>query len=280
MPKNYHSVVFRSFKGFKHQLSIFIFCLISALYLSGCAAFGANVPAALQVSTKPEATLFLNGKLLGKTPYFSDQLKSGIYTLKIATSDSTFATKVKLNPRTLTVVNRDLASDFLAQAGEVLSLNSGASGLSVISYPEGADLQIDGKQTGKTPILVSKITEGDHKVSLSLRGYITREFAVKIAKNFRLTAEVTLASELAKGTNTTQIPSPLPQAEKVEILKTSQGYIKVRAEPSIEASETGRVKSGSQYEVIQEIPDWVKINFDGKLGWISSQYTKKAEITN
>src|SRR3972149_397469 len=101
--------------NFKFQISNFkklllVTCQLSiVLLLSGCTLIGAQKPAALQVTSIPEASVFLDGKHLGKTPFFSDQLKSGEFLLKITVSDASYVNKVTLAAGTLTVVNRELA---------------------------------------------------------------------------------------------------------------------------------------------------------------------------
>jgi len=249
--------------------------LLLVTVLSGCNTIGNSKPAALQVTSTPEASVFLDGKHLGKTPFFSDQLKPGEYLLKITVSEASFVDKVTLTSNTLTVVNRELNNNFLAQSGETLWLKVDSKGLFITSIPQEADITIDGKSFGKTPILIDKIDDSEHKVVLSKATYIDREFSIKTSSKYQLVADVTLASEIAKSFGTGTSPTPAPKVEKVEILKTPQGFLRVRAEPSLNASEIGRVKTGDQLEVIQETKDWIKITFEGKQGWISTQYTKK-----
>ena len=251
-------------------------CLILlATILSGCKAIGTNKPAALQITSTPDASVFLDGKHLGKTPFFSDQLKEGEYTLKITASEANFVEKITLSSGTLTVVNRELNNNFLASAGETLWLKTGKNGLFVVSMPTQADLIIDGKLFGKTPLQVAAIEDGEHKVQLSKKGYLERNFQIKTSAKYQLIADVTLAAEIAKGTPPTGSPAPLFQVVKVEILKTPQGFLRVRSEPSLSSPEIGRVKTGDQLELIQETKDWIKIKFEEKQGWISAQYTKK-----
>jgi len=245
--------------------------------LSGCNTIGNSKPAALQVTSTPEASVFLDGKHLGKTPFFSDQLKAGEYLLKITVSEASFIDKITLTSNTLTVVNRELNNNFLAQSGETLWLKPDSKGLFVTSIPQEADLTIDGKSFGETPILIEKIEDGEHKVVLSKVTYIDREFSIKTSSKYQLVADITLASEIAKNFETNASPTPAPKVEKVEILKTPQGFLRVRAEASLDAPEVGRVKTGDQLEVIQETKDWIKVQFEGKFGWVSSQYTKKLE---
>lgn len=244
------------------------------LTLSGCKAIGGSKFAALQVTSTPEASVFLDGKHLGKTPFFSDQLRAGEYTIKITATEATYIDKIILREGTLTVLNRDLANNFLAQSGETLWLEPGKKGLFVVSKPSEADLTVDGVLVGKTPVEISDIDEGEHKVALSKLGFADREFAVKSSQKYQVVADVALASTQAKGLQASPSPAPLP-LEMVEIARTPQGFLRVRSEPSLTAPEIGRVKTGDKLELIQETEGWIKISFEGKLGWISAQYTKK-----
>lgn len=252
------------------KVSCFLF-LVSGL--SGCSFIGYSKPAALQVTSTPEASIFIDGKHLGKTPFYSDQLKEGTYTLKIAAAEATYVDKIDLYAGFLTVVNRELNNNYLAQSGEVLWLESGKNAAFVATSPQDADITIDGKYQGKSPVQITDIANGDHKILASKQGYINKEFAVKTSSKYKLIASVTLASEIAKNPDTTK--KPQVQTTKVEIIKTPQGFLRVRKDASLDAPEVGRVNTGDQLDVIQETEDWVKISFEGKLGWVSKQYTKR-----
>lgn len=268
-------------KNFKFLIPITSYLLL-ATTLTACRAIGSSRPAALQVTSTPEASIFLDGKHLGKTPFFSDQLKSKEYLVKLAAGEATYVEKVTLAEGTLTVINRDLNNNFLAQSGELLWLEKGKTGLLIIAMPAGADVVIDGTYFGKTPYFTTEIKNGEHKVLLSKNNYIDREFAIKTSSNFQLIASITLASAVAKAQVT--VPTPIPQPQKVEITKTPQGFLRVRKDPNTTAPEIGRVATGDQLEIVQETKDWIQIKFDGppspaggagKQGWVSTQYTKK-----
>lgn len=261
------------------------FLLVSGLFslitiLSGCSAIGTNKPAALQVTSLPEAAVFLDGKHLGKTPFYSDQLKSGTHTLKITATEASFATQLNLEESTLTVVNRQLADNFLAQSGEILSLEPGKTSLMVISQPKDATLTIDGKLVGTTPLAVNDISAGEHKVQVSHGNFSSREFMIKVVNNYQLQVNVTLASIPAK--DLLASPTPTPTISKVQITQTPQGFLRVRQDSSINSPEIGRVNTGDKLDIIQETPGWVKVSFpaspaggQGKQGWVSADYTKK-----
>lgn len=254
--------------------------LFLVTFLSGCSAVGSTKPAALQITSTPEAAVFLDGKHLGKTPFYSDQLKAGEYTLKISAQEASFVEKINLLQAALTVVNRELNKNFMGQSGETLWLEPGKKGLFISSMPNEADVAIDGKPSGTTPLLIEKVDVGDHKVTLSKKGYITHEFSIKASDKSQLMADVTLASEIVKAGN---LPSPSPVlTQKVQISNTPQGFLRVRKDASLSSPEIGRVKPTEKYELIQETVDWFKISFEsppageaGKQGWISSQFAKK-----
>lgn len=259
----------------KFIIQVLFFSLILTT-LAGCSAIGTSKPAALQITSTPEASVFLNGKHLGKTPYKSDQLKSGDYTLKLATSDASYTDKITLNEGTLTVVNRDLASNFQAQAGEVLWLEKNRSGIFISSIPQDSDVSIDGRQLGKTPLNTQDLEEGEHKILISHQNNESREFSIITSKGFLVNTQVTLALSGAKGMgNVNSIPSPEPQIKKVEILKTPQGFLRMRKQPSLSSQEVIRVPDGTQLEIIQETTDWIQAKYQDKLGWVSAQFIKK-----
>lgn len=249
------------------------FFIILALVLSGCTAIGTSKPAALQVTSTPEASVFLDGKHVGKSPFFSDQLKSREYLVKLASGEASHTEKVILTEDTLTVINWELNNNFLAQSGEVLWLEKGQKGLFITSMPDEADIMLDGQLIGETPLKITEIEGGDHKVSLAKQGYVDREFVIKTSNKYLLVADVTLASEIATGE--IAVPSPLPEPQKVEVAQTPQGFLRVRKEPSTSAPEIGRVSDGDQLEIVQETTGWIQIKFEGKQGWVSSQYVKK-----
>lgn len=267
------------FGTINHKLSTIDVFKVSCLLfltttLSGCSLIGTSKPAALQVSSVPEASVFLDGVHLGKTPFYSDQLKSGTHTVKITASQASFSSKIDLAAQTLTVVNRELNDNFMAQSGEILWLEKGQNDLFITSTPQSAEVEIDGKLIGKTPLLTEDLSAGEHKVIISQPGFDSREFSIKTSSKYRLIADVTLASEIAKDIKSV-VNNQTQKAEKLEVLKTPQGYLRVRKEPSLDSPEVGRVSAGDQLEIIQQTDDWVKISFEGKLGWISAAYTKK-----
>src|SRR5579872_4050543 len=247
---------------FLKKLGLVSSVLILTITLSACSAVGSTKPAALQITSNPQASVFLDGKLLGTTPFYSDQLDAKEHLIKISAGEATYVQKITLAPTTLTVIDRDLNDNFFAQSGDVLSLIQGQKGLVIISDPSGAQIVIDGQSKGQSPQTVEDLQDGEHKVKLQKEGYIDREFDVKTDSKYQLLANVTLASEIAKGAPTA--PSPTPAPEEVVVLATPQGFLRVRQDESTTSPEVGRVKPGDKLEVIQETQDWVQVKFQDK----------------
>jgi hypothetical protein len=67
-----------------------------------------------------------------------------------------------------------------------------------------------------------------------------------------------------------------PVVEKVRILPTGTGWLRVRAEPSLSASEITKVNVSESFELLEEKEGWVRIKLpDGQVGWVSSDFTEK-----
>ncbi len=68
--------------------------------------------------------------------------------------------------------------------------------------------------------------------------------------------------------------------EKIEILDTPVGFLRVRSAPATTTTEAGQVKPKEEYVLLETSKDleWYKIEYKaGKEGWVSSQYAKKKQ---
>src|SRR3989344_3018551 len=106
--------------------------------------------AGLKVISEPVADVFIDNIKVGKTPYEDKNLESTTYLIKLENQDNHWEGKVNLKSGTVTVVNRELGKSLSDSSGEVLTLEKG-SGVSIISNPDGATVEIDGRVMGKTP---------------------------------------------------------------------------------------------------------------------------------
>lgn len=183
-----------------------------SLILSGCTIpFFGSKKAALQVTSVPRATVFLDGKHVGQTPYFDENLKTGEYSLKLVPEETTdllpsWETKIKLNPQILTVVNRAIAATDSDSSGEILTLEPLSSKtkniLAIISIPDNAIVKLDSQPKGFTPVSLDDVGAGEHTITLSAPGFKEKIIKAKVTNGHKLT----ISAQLAKSKIVTDEP--------------------------------------------------------------------------
>lgn len=264
----------------------------------------------LRVDSDPTASVFLDDKNIGKTPY-RDKVTTGSYTLKLVPDSTTnpliaWEGKVTIGQNLLTYVNANLSDSELTTAVDVVwleKITSRQSELSVTTNPDGATVLVDDVVKGSTPVSIQDITSADHTVTITSTGFLTRTLKIRTTPGYRLIADLKLA--LAPGSSNTQTsastsgtPTPTPtggvassksatssasQAADppkpfVVIKDTPTGFLRVRMDPSTDATEAARVNPGEKYTIVDTQNGWYEIKYDGtNTGWVSGQYTQKVE---
>jgi hypothetical protein len=268
-------------------LAVIIFLLLKTFILKNTAK------GALQITATPKAKVYLDGTLLGETPLCKceskDMLKVGEHTVRLVPADTKFSPyeeKVSIESAVLTVMDRRFGEAGLSE-GSTISLKKIADAekvhLTVLSYPETADVMVNDKDIGMTPTKMDNITEDDYSITVSKEGYKEKTVRVHTPKGYQLEAFVQLAPVDAIPVLT---PTPVasvspmltvtPTEKKVTILETPNGFLRVRSEGSITAHEIGRVKTGESFTVLDEKNGWYQIQLpDGTKGWISSQFAEE-----
>lgn len=252
----------------------------------------------LKVMSSPVASVFLNNLAIGRTP-FEDRIKEGEYVLKlipegVATDTASWQGKIRIYQNSLTYVDRELGSSDLTSAGSVFSTtkmivkpkqpNTGE--VEVDTEPNGALVYLDNDEKGTAPLILTDVPAGDHELSVFIPGFFRRTQKINVDPGFKVIANFKLAidqsqkkievkdeenSEEKKATETAQTKKSF-----VIVLDTPTGWLRVRTEPSINASEAARVKPKDKFELLEERSGWYKINYEkDKEGWISSQYAEK-----
>lgn len=224
------------------------------------------------LSTPSEATVFLDEKEVGKTPYEDKNLEVKDYSIKIAKDKDFWQGRVKLTPGTITVVNRDIATDSASSAGEVLTLDKG-KGLTIISNPSASDVEVDGKSEGKTPITLDT-NPGEHTILVSHPSYLKRSVRANLPANFNMTVSVDLALSEA---DLTAITAPaITQTPQVLVKSTPTGFLRVRDKASLNGKEIAQVKPGDKLILLEELSGWDRIRLpDNTEGYVSSAYVEK-----
>lgn len=251
--------------------------------------------AGLKISTSPSSSVYINDKLIGKTPY-ETRYPAGEYVLKLIPDDSSYQAsawqgKVILNPSVWTYIKRELGSSELKTAGEILTLekiSQSDAQINVTSQTEGANVILDGQEKGVTPLFINDIIPGEHDIAVTSTGFIQRTVRVQATTGYKLNIDFQLAlstDEIATASvSLTPSPTIVSSGEtaggkpSISIKDTPTGFLRVRSGPNLSATETAQVKPGEKFPLIEEKEGWYKITLsNGKEGWISSRYAGKNE---
>ncbi len=260
----------------------------------------------LRVNSTPAASIFLDNKNIGRTPFPSEKITAGSYTIKLVPESTTnqrapWEGRIVVGQGLLTYVNADLTESELSSAVDVLwleKISSKQSELSVTTNPDGANVLVDDVTRGVTPISISDITPGDHTVTVTSVGFLTRTLKVRTTPGYRLIATMKLG--LTSGTQIPEAsPTPTlaatgkvtptsktatssaqtnPEKPYVVVKDTPTGFLRVRMEPATSATEAARVNPGDKFTILDSQNGWYKIRYDDtNTGWISGQYVDKVE---
>jgi len=274
------------------------------------AKFFPMAKAALKVSSTPPAQVFLDGKEIGTTTLEKENLKPGEKTLRLvpqstATTYFPWEIKIKLTNGTVTVVTREFGETESLSAGEIMTVEKIAdkksASLAVISMPDSVAVSLNNETKGFSPVNLDKLTAGSYDVRLSASGYKERSVRIVLVDGSRLILNVKLAEEEKEeetteaevtGTPTPSLtPGPTgkvtpkvtpkttpPPKPYILIKETPTGWLRVRVEPSISATESAKVNPGEMYSLIEEKSGWYKIEYEkDEEGWVSGQYAEKYE---
>lgn len=257
----------------------------------------------LKIISSPTASVFINNAVIGKTPY-NEKYKIGEYLLKLipettSTDTASWNSKIMIYKNSLTYVNRELGSSELTSAGEIFTTKkmdkkpktAGTGEVYIESEPSGAIITLDNDEKGVAPVMIEGVTEGEHELSVFLPGFFRRTEKINIEPNFRVDAFFKLAidqsQKLVDVNEEKKEASGSATSTKatVKISSNPQGWLRVRADASVAASEEAKVKVGAIFDLLDEKSGWYKIKNSGKKddivegdfteGWISGEYATK-----
>lgn len=250
--------------------------------------------AAVQLSAFPRSTVYIDGREAGRTPYQNDDIASGEISFKLipeASFSASWERKLVLNPETETVVDWEFNQDPELESGEILYLEKtnlrNKAGLVVGCVPNSCSVTVDGQMRGIAPLNLEEIGEGGHEILISLPGYKSKEVLSKVINGYRLVVDVRLAQELLVENVAVEEEAAVIENKKLSeevarpyilIKETPTGWLRVRMEPSINATEAAKIDPGKKFPLLDEESGWYKILYqEKKEGWISGLYAEKFE---
>ena len=151
--------------------------------------------AQVTLTTNEGADIYVDGNRLGTTRW-TGTLELGEHSVETRqTSHHTAYTNVRITPQS---------------AGQTITLNNPLpiyGSLIVDGSPADVAVYVDGKKVGTSPLFVSELLIGTHKIRLEKDGYDQQEKTVQIAENQESMLDFTLAKETPKA-----LPQPVPDA--------------------------------------------------------------------
>lgn len=246
----------------------------------------------LQVTSSPQSQVYLNGKMIGLTPFCKCQGKetiaTGDYTIRLvpmgkSLNETPFEQKITINKSVITAVDFNFGSVSKSQ-GSIISLfqlNNKQADLFITSFPDGATVTLDSGEAKKTPAVWKNVTDSEHKIILSKVGYDTKNLSILATRGYQLQVVVFLATNLSPSPSVSIAPSvsispTASSSAKIIILDTPTGFLRVRRDATAGSEEIGQVLPNQTFALNDEKNGWYEITIpNGKIGWVSSTYAKK-----
>lgn len=244
------------------------------------------------VESEPVSDVFINNALVGQTPYEAN-LASGLINIKIVPQTDTlnldgYETKLILVPGVRTIVKRVFRPTIDESSGVLVSFEkflAKESYVSIISVPDNAEVKINGKVYGLTPLRVS-LPAGDYQLIVTADGYLEKSLPVKVYKGYKLTASVKLAKQQTENNifkdSEIQVLGDQKIMKRVKISKTDTGFLRVRDGSGTDYLELGQIHEGQEFDVFEEDASkgWLKIKFINSEGipiegWISAEFAEE-----
>ena len=253
--------------------------ILSMLLLAGCSIPGLpQKKAGLQVNVMHDerVSVYLDGMNVGQSPYKSEEVKPGSYTIRLVPEDGgkqAYETTVKLSSGLLTVMNWSFGKTIEESGGEIFELaklsNKNKAELSLVTNPDNIIVKVDGQSKGFSPLILSDLSEGTHSLTLTAPGYIERTSNPKLVNGYRVVVTTKLAreplltepSEQAPSettetpTESSPSPSPSPKASS-----TPKPTPKPSSSPTATSSASTSITPDFPYvEIAQTTTGWLRV---------------------
>ncbi len=245
----------------------------------------------LQVTANVHGRVLLDGKDIGEIPVrktsSTDTVPVGNYELRIEPEDTTlssYTARVRINGGVLTAVDKTFLPGSLGSA-YALTLEKTQNQkpkIDITSVPSGALVTIDSVAVGATPYSSDSLSASEHEIEIQKEGFAKKTIRVKTVEKHTLVVSAALGTgdigtvqipaNISPTPSVSASPTPVVAATTITILKTPNGFLRVRSGPSTSFGEVARVRPGETYTIITQENGWYQIQAEGVNGWISSQF--------
>lgn len=248
-----------------------------------------NSTGTLRAESSPVVNVFLDSTLIGQTP-LQTNLKEGVYTIKYVPEASsketvTWSGRVRIFQKATTYLNRQLAKSDLLSAGEMLSMEKSSSSkgqVLVTTEPTGMFVALDGDERGVAPVFIESVDAGEHELLAHGEGFIPRSVKIQVVNGYKVNAEMKLGIDeqfKKKKDEEKKLKNSKSESTKfIQVKNTPTGWLRVRSEPDVNASESAKVTPGEKYPYFEEQDGWFQIEYEKDArGWVLGDYVQIVE---
>ena len=161
--------------------------------------------------------------------------------------------------------------------------NSQYGEIYVETEPAGAIVYLNNEEKGIAPLVLADVIKGEHEISVFMPGFFRRTQKINVEGGYRINAVFKLAidqsqEQVIKSTGEKEATAGATITKSNILIKdTPTGWLRVREEPTLNASESGKVNPGEKFPLLEEQEGWYKIKMATMEGWISSVYSEKQD---
>lgn len=177
-------------------LFIIVSLLAVAVFYSSSQKSGT---AGIQVTSSGDANVEINGKPVGKTPYYVENISTGPSEVKITeiSSKQVWSEKVNLVAGTLTTVHQEFNEDKNKFTSYILNFeklsDAKAATVSIAGNPSTSAVTVDGKPQGFTPVNF-ELVPGPHVFTFTSPGYEDKIINAATNEGYQLNIKFSMAA--------------------------------------------------------------------------------------
>ncbi|HPD44637.1 MAG TPA: PEGA domain-containing protein [Candidatus Woesebacteria bacterium] len=250
-----------------------ILVIICSLFLTGC-SLTPPAKSAIEIHSTPQATVFINGREAGITPYKNTNLTPQEITVKLAFNDQWVEKKINLKQGLTSVLDWKFDENG-NNGGYLLTMEkTGDSNCSLLinSIPARAVISLDNQIIGSTPKKIDRLEQGEKQITISFPNYQNINLFLRTTPGYNLIVTAELIKNI-RPTESSQETTPINQQPLVRVRETETGWLNVRDNPSTGGREITKIKPDEEYQLLEKTQDWLKIELkDGRDGWIAAKY--------
>ncbi|MBU4381028.1 SH3 domain-containing protein [Candidatus Parcubacteria bacterium] len=260
---------------------VLILVLFFALLFFGWSKRNLKGPISFSISAIYDtATVFIDDKLVGNTPYKGQETKQGEFKIALEGENNNYETRLSAVVGTEVAIKRDLGVSSNFSSGQMVWMekaSKGGSVIAIISNPPDVEVTVDGVSLGTTPLSSSDLKvfayDTNHKIEAIKEGYEGQTLDVTTKKGFKV--NVSLDMFLLPIESNITLSDQSSKTVKIYNLSNLNAFSKVGLEEWIKGIAYYNKTRG------KGLPEFnYYIDYTGKIYNLNAQKILLADVTN